>query len=358
MRRLSLILILFPLLAHSQIGGRQVFDFLRLPNSPRQTALGGHFIAVQNTDNALAMANPALLNKYMHHKPFFGWIDFLGGINYGNVGYARHYEKFGTAQIGLQYVNYGSFTEADAYGNRTGSFSAGDVALYMGVAREVAENLSVGANLKVVNSTLYQRSSWGLGMDLGVRYYFEKWDLHIGGVARNIGRQLNPYTQGSSTWSMPTDIQLGLTKRIPHTPMRLGITGQQLNRKKMVYEDPTAEVQLDLAGNPVEKKITTTDQVFRHMTFSLEFLLNKNLQLRAGYNHQRRRELRSPDDNGFNLNGFSFGAGIRLNRFYLDYGYANYHAVGGVHHFQISTFLSTFKKGWEYKPTDYEYDFN
>ncbi|MCE3008383.1 MAG: type IX secretion system protein PorQ [Bacteroidetes bacterium] len=341
----------------AQVGGRAVFDFLRLHTSARQTALGGAYISVQNTDNALALMNPALLNPDMHQKAYASWIDFLGNTNYGTVGYSRHYPQLGTVQLGIRYLGYGSFTEADAFGNRTGSFSAGDVALNAGWGRQVAENLSVGANLKVINSHLYTYSSWGLAMDIGAYYDYKKWDVQIGAVAQNIGRQLNPYVAGSTTEPLPFDLQLGITKRIPHTPMRFTLTGHDLHRPQLVNQDAEGE-ELDLEGNPVKDKTSTADEVFRHLTFGLEFLLNKNLHLRTGYNHQRRRELQSPENNGLNLNGFSLGLGLRINRFYLDYGFASYHAVGGVHHFQISTLLNTFQRGWQYDPAAYDYNYN
>jgi hypothetical protein len=343
---------------HAQIGGAQVFDYLRLPVGPRQTALGGAAIALPTTDPALAQRNPALLSPHMHNRAYISWIDHLAGVSYGTTGYARHYEGFGTVHAGYQFVNYGTFTEADEFGNRLGTFRASDNALTIGVSREVAEELRVGANLKVLNANIYQQSAWGVAADLGIRYYYKKWDLHTALVVQNIGVQLSAYSTAGGKHPLPLDIQLGLTKRLPHTPLRLSLTGVQLHRGNLAFLDPTRERQLDLQSNVVEEKITTTDQVFRHMIFGLEFLLSKNLHLRTGYNHLRRRELRSPENNGINLNGFSMGMGLRLNRLYIDYAYANYHAVGGTHQFQFSTYLNTFKKGWQYDPNDYEFDHN
>ncbi|MBX3101912.1 MAG: type IX secretion system protein PorQ [Bacteroidetes bacterium] len=342
----------------AQIGGAQVFDYLRLPVSPRQAALGGTAVALPSTDAALAQRNPAQLSKHMHQRVYFSWVDHLAGINYGTAGYAQHIEGFGTVHAAYQFVNYGTFTEADEFGNRLGTFRASDNALTLGVGREVAENLRVGANLKVLNANIYRQSAWGLAADLGIYYYYEKWDLHIAAVAQNLGVQLSAYSGAGQKHPLPFDLQLGLAKRLPHTPLRFSVTGIQLHRGKLAYLDLTRERQVDLQGNVVEEKITTVEQVFRHTVFGLEFLLNKNLHLRAGYNHLRRRELRSPENNGINLNGFSMGLGLRINRFYLDYAYANYHVVGGTHQFQFSTFLPTFKKGWQYDPNDYEYDYN
>ena len=79
-------------------------------------------------------------------------------------------------------------------GNATQSFSGSEVALSVGHARNVAfTNFHIGGNLKFISSTLESYSSFGVALDIGVMYIYEDWDLHITGVARNLGTQLTPY---------------------------------------------------------------------------------------------------------------------------------------------------------------------
>jgi hypothetical protein len=54
-----------------------------------------------------------------------------------------------------------------------------------------------------------------------------------------------------------------------------------------------------------------------------------------------RRELSV--DNFRSLAGFSFGAGIKINRFRIDYGRTNFHLAGGTNHLSISTNFSEFR---------------
>jgi hypothetical protein len=81
------------------------------------------------------------------------------------------------------------------------------------------------------------------------------------------------------------------------------------------------------------------------LIFGGEFLLgkNENLHLRFGYSHQRRKELSV--SNLRSLGGFSFGAGIRIKQFSIDYSLATYHVAGSTKHIGISTNLDRFKKG-------------
>jgi len=65
----------------------------------------------------------------------------------------------------------------------------------------------------------------------------------------------------------------------------------------------------------------------------VEFLPSSSFYISGAYNYQRRKELALQDAPG--SVGFSFGAGIRLNRFSIGYGWASYHAVGGSNHFSF-----------------------
>ncbi|HRJ16459.1 MAG TPA: hypothetical protein PLI34_15780, partial [Saprospiraceae bacterium] len=86
------------------------------------------------------------------------------------------------------------------------------------------------------------------------------------------------------------------------------------------------------------------DNLFRHFIFNGELLIGQreSLRLRFGYNHFMRQELSV--NNYRSLSGFTFGAGIRISRFRLDYGRNNYHLAGGMNHLSISTNLREFKR--------------
>jgi hypothetical protein len=45
------------------------------------------------------------------------------------------------------------------------------------------------------------------------------------------------------------------------------------------------------------------------------------------------------DGSHFSTVGFSFGFGIKVSRFNLNYGWANYHRAGATNHISISTSL-------------------
>jgi len=69
-------------------------------------------------------------------------------------------------------------------------------------------------------------------------------------------------------------------------------------------------------------------------------MLTKNFFLRAGYNYQRRKELKIPEKRG--ATGFSFGFGFRIYKFHISYGRAVYHLAGPSNNFSVSMDLNSF----------------
>ena len=144
---------------------------------------------------------------------------------------------------------------------------------------------------------------------------------------------------------IPFEIQIGVSKRLKYLPLRLSVIMHNLQRWNILYDDPNTEEDTSIFGDFVTGNNTNpeVDNFFRHFIFNLEFLLGKRetLRLRAGYNHLRKKELSV--ENFRSLAGFSFGFGIRIKKFQIDYGHSVYHLAGGTNHFGISTNLNEFR---------------
>jgi len=78
--------------------------------------------------------------------------------------------------------------------------------------------------------------------------------------------------------------------------------------------------------------------VFRRLIFGTELLLSDNFQLRFGYNHLLRKELKQEATSGGA--GFSFGLMLKVKRFEFSYARALYHSAGGSNTIQLTTNLS------------------
>ena len=243
MKHLSTLLFLFLLIfgLKAQIGGDNTYEFLRLNSSARIAALGGNQIAVKDNDPFLAADNPSLLNAEMTNKLAFTYLNYLADISAGYFSYTKHYDSLGTFNLGVKYVNYGEFDETDEGGNTLGTFTAGEYAFVLGYGRDLDSNFSVGANLKTIYSSLYDYTSLGLAMDLGVTYYNPKRLLTLALVGKNIGSQIQSYTEDNQE-KIPYEIQLGVSKRLANVPLRLSLIAQQLQQWDLTYTNPAQEL--------------------------------------------------------------------------------------------------------------------
>ena len=341
-RFLTFLFLLLPGFLSAQIGGRHIYDFLNLVPQARLAAVGGSNISTMDWDHTFAYQNPSLLNDSMHNRVSLSYVNYLGGINYGYAAYARKFEKIGIFHAGIQYVNYGKMVRADEYGNQTGDFSANDVVLVVGGARKVYL-FNVGANLKFINSNIAGYNSFSaFALDIAGTYQSKDKLLAVALVFKNMGVQLQKFTATGKREPLPFELQAGVSYKLKYMPLRLSITAINLEHPRLFYKDPNPEPQFDLAGNEIKPKNNTVNDIFSHFVFGAEFLIGKNINIRAGYNHQRRVELRSLNKAG--ISGFTFGAGVQLLKFRLDYAYAHFHAVGGTHNLTLSMNIDEVKE--------------
>lgn len=334
-------------ISYGQItGGRHVFQLMKLSPSSRVTALGGAQIAVRDDDVAFAALNPAALNPSMSGRLTFQHNFFLTDIQHGYAAYAHHLPKWGfTVHGGIQYVNYGDIQQADEFGNLTGGkIHAAETAVTLGGARPLTDRLSLGLNVRMGFSALAEYRASALVADAGLLYADTASRFTVGLVLRNAGTELATYN--GQREDLPFDIQLGVSKRLRHLPLRLSIIAHHLQTWDIRHDDPNAQdddVLLFGGDQPEAKKgNAVVDNLFRHLIFNGEFLFGKTeaFRVRLGYNHLRKRELSV--SNYRSLAGFSGGVGFKISRFRLDIGYGAYHLAGGVLHVGIGTNLKDF----------------
>jgi hypothetical protein len=319
-----------------QLGGVGTFEFLNLAPSARITALGGYSSTLRDDDINVALLNPAALNQGTAGQLAINHNFHIADINHGYFAYGFDIDSIGlNLAIGGQYVSYGEFIRADARDNILGTFNAAEYALTLSAAKLISDRLSVGTTVKLIRSDLDVYNSIGVALDLGVQYLKPDdgviWSL----VVRNIGLQLSQFSENRE--SLPTDIQIGYAKKLAHLPFKFLVTARDLQRWDIresvrVEDDPIFINQMTSEESGLQ---VFTNNLFRHLVFGGEFIIGQKeaLRLRFGYNHQRNQELRSNVFRSFG--GFSFGVGIKLKQFRLDYGLGNYHLSGGVNHLSV-----------------------
>lgn len=336
---LTFLLLSLSLAAQAQVGGQRAFTFLELPNSAKLASLGGVNVTAGAHDVNIVAANPALLNAEMDNQLSMSYIGYLADIKQSSVAYAFN-TAYGRWAASINYLNYGDFVQRDATGAVEGSFNVNDYTINLTHARQV-EAFTLGATAKVAVSSMAGNQAVGLLADAGVAFKHPEKDLTVGLTFKNIGYQVKPY-DGGERRPMPFDAQLGISYKPEHMPVRLSLTAHRLYQFDVVYLDPNTPGELDENGNEVKEEKKLGDKIARHFVAGAEFVLSKNFQVRAGYNHLRRRELRLDSPSGGA--GFSLGAMVRVRAFELNYGSAFFHPSGATHYITLSTDTRTFLK--------------
>lgn len=314
--------------SYGQVGGEHGFGFLQVPTTARVAALGGVNITSQDKDVNMFLANPALLSPELHKHASINYMAYLAGIKYSSLTYAHHWEKAGTWGFGLQYMDYGSFEGFDDGGNATADFQARDYALTVSHSH-TAGAFTFGGNLKFAQSFLDSYTASALLVDIGGVYKHPEKELVVGLLVKHIGAVIQDYLENSAT-RVPFDIQIGTTFKPEHMPLRFTFTAYNLAKDNIAYYDPFWDNNQDAPG--------FVDKVFRHMAIGTEVLLSKHVNLRAGYNHLVRKEMRMDQTAGGA--GFSFGLMVRVKAFEFAYTKRLYHVAGGSNSFTLASDLS------------------
>jgi hypothetical protein len=328
----------------AQNGGRGSFRFLHLPASARMNALGGITVSDASYDGVAGIQNPALLSSKLHGFLSFNHQFYFAGIQHGYFNYVHHLKAADlTLHTGFQYLNYGDMIRTDEFEQEFGSFSAGDFAWYAGASKKIYERLTLGANLKWVNSALESYSSFGMAMDLGGLYQIEEKKLSVGFVVANLGAVFNRFHNETSQ-RMPYDVRVAVTKRMEKAPFAITITAHHLHRWNLMYENPEQDNNNLFQPQVRDTRWDWLENAFRHINASAEVYIGKseNLILRLGYSHLRRRDLMVQNFRG--IAGVSGGFGLKIKKIRLDYGFGTYHLAGSSHQLSLSVRLSDFTR--------------
>jgi hypothetical protein len=279
---------------------QEVYSFLRLPVSAHVAALGGDNISISDDDPALIFHNPALIANVSDKSLNLNYMTYMEGVKTASASFVKAYKERATWGVSGQYMDYGTMKETTAENTQTGDFRARDIAVAGSLAYLLGSRFSGGITARFVSSTIGNYSSAAVAIDLGANYYDEESGWSVSAVAKNLGGQIKAYDDEFE--HIPLDLQIGFTKRLIGSPLRLSATLTRLNN---------------------------WDQGFmKHAAIGADLILADYLYLAAGYNFRRADEMKitdSEDTTSSHGAGLSLGGGLQLQRFKLQIAYAKYH---------------------------------
>lgn len=328
---LAILLPVMPMQAQIEGAGSGVFNFLNLPASSRLNALGGENVAISDDDISMAFINPALLTAHTDKVLQLNYAYYLAGTMFGSVMYGHNYKDnyFGAA---VHYLDYGQMEYADEIGNLLGTtFTAKDICLNLMYARQLGPMFRVGATLKPIFSVYEQYTSFAMGADVGAHFQTKDSTFQMGLALRNVGWQLKSFYEedfGQHTEMLPLNLELGLSYRLVHAPLRFSLTIHNLQR-------------WDIA--PMDVEVKWYDMLFRHTIWAIDIVpKNDRFYLTLSYNHRRQTEMNLTEVRS--LAGFAFGAGIKIYKFRLGFAMSQYTKSNFTYQVSLSTDINGFLK--------------
>jgi len=290
-------------------GATTAFSFLRNDASARTAALAGSVVTITDDPN-MVFYNPASLATIEGMRGSIGLFKHLLDINAGAVSYSTEIEDIGRFGVGLLYTNYGSFNETDAVGNTLGTFGANDLALSIGYATTLQEQLYVGGAVKFIYSGIAGYTSTAVAADVGILYRIPDARVALGASIRNLGAQLATYN--GIREQLPLDVTVGASVVPKGLPLLLNVGFHRL------------------ADN-----VSSLGERFRHFTVGGEFTLSRVLLLRVGFDNAKRKDFKI--GSSADLAGFSAGLGVLVSDYTIDYGLSSLGKAGNLHRISVST---------------------
>lgn len=313
------IFMLLPILATAQ-SGENAFNFLRLPYSARAAGLGGSNISIIEDDITLAMHNPALLINVSDKTININYMSYMSDSKLAGAAFNKTFGERDAGAITARYVDYGEFegyTEDNIY---TGSFSAKDIELAATYSYLLSNYWSGGVTGRFIYSKYEALSAIALGVDLGINYYNPDKGLSASFVLKNLGAQVKAFEEKNE--KLPVDVQLGISKKLPHAPIRLSLTLTNLHKwgKDDFYNADGSED-------------STSDILLKHIILGADAIIGKNFYASIGYNFRMSKELSAGENK---WDGLSIGAGLNINKVKFGASYSKLHVSSSSFLFNLS----------------------
>jgi hypothetical protein len=271
---------------------------------------------VASDDPAAVFYNPALLVPEMHRGLSVSYLNHLADVNAGAISYARTVGPWGTFAGGVRFLSYGDFPRAEEDGTADGSsFGAGEAAVSVAYAADLAPNLRAGATAHALFAWLDDAGGQALAADLGVHYHVPEARFGVSASVHGLGVPLS--SLGEEADQLPLDLRVGASKGLRHVPLTVSLVGYNLH---------------DYGGEG-----SALDEALRHLALGGEFRFGEAVRVRLGYNPRRHEELST--GGRLDLAGVAAGFGLHLSRFAFDYAFNSWSEVGGLHQLSVHTRL-------------------
>jgi len=334
MKRIFLIIILLGLsvsLFPQTKVGTTAANFLTIPVGPRAAAMGGAFSAVAN-DATSSYWNAAGLSRMTRNEFSASTAEWFVGTRTNWIGIGFKLDDDNAIGISINQLDYGDeeITTAQEPNGTGENWSASDIAISLSYARNLTDRFSVGGTVKYISQSIYDVSSTGFGLDIGLLFYTQLEGLRLGMNISNFGTEMQ--LDGKSLLQ-PIDIDPANAGNNPN------ISGQLLTDEWPipltfdvglaydVFKDE--DWLLTLAADAVIPNNQST-----YGNFGMEVIWNELISLRGGYNSLFKDDA---------IEGLTAGVGVQYDfgGFFakFDYSYSQYEKFDAISRLALSVGL-------------------
>jgi hypothetical protein len=297
---------LLPVLG-AQRAGTATAQFLKIGVGARATAMGDAFVAIANDASALYW-NPAGISQFQTNEIMVSQTNWFVDIQHQFLGAVYHLSQNDAVGVSITSLHMDDMEITTEFApTGTGNyFSFGDLACGLSYSRKLTPQFSFGGTIRYVEETMDVIKMHGVVIDFGTYYWTGLGTSRFSAVVTNFGNQMSP--SGS-----------------------ISLYGGQVVDKFQEFSPPT-NFKFGFAFDPIKDgtNILTTAIQLNHPNDNSE-----NISLGAEYGWKETVFLRGGYK--FNVEGQSYtvGAGVATSIsgvvLGVDYGFAAYDNLGGVH---------------------------
>jgi hypothetical protein len=304
-----------------QRAGISAFQFLKIDAGARGAALGESFVAIAN-DASSVYWNPAGLTQFADNQAIATHTWYVVDLKHEFFAGAYHLsnsDALGLSVISLHTADMPVTTETQPFGNGE-YFSYGDVALGVSYAKKMTDQFSFGLTLRYVEETLDILKMRGILADIGTYYWTGLGSSRFAVVVSNFGSDVSP----SGEVTAFSGEKLGSFQSFsPPTQFKIGFAMEPLQTEN---SHVTTSLELNHPNDNAE-----------NVHIGIEYQWEQWLWLRTGVKRTIGEPLFGRDNSS--SNDVTFGLGIATmvssNRVNVDYAFANYNTLGGVHRVSV-----------------------
>lgn len=348
MKRYSIVLLvslvlMLPVKGRAQVAGMNTLSMLQMSSSARTAALGMPYVSLYDPqDVQLGIDNASLVCEGYHRRVAVDYVGLFGGAGFGSVAVGYKFEKVpGTFLFGAHFNSYGKFEGYDEQDVYQGDFFAADYALSASWGLPIDSNFALGVSMMPILSQYESYTALAVSANVAANFVSDNRRFSATLAARNIGAQL--VTFDKTTERLPFSLSAVMSYRLSNAPFTVFFGLEELTRWNMAYRDAlTATPTVDpYTGEPIKEPwysgvSDVLDEVGRHCAVGVEAHLGKAFFARAGYRYRQRAEMAANDRTNMNLSGFSYGVGLRAQRFEFAYARRNYHLGQAPNYLSLS----------------------